>query len=419
MHGFYPLEADEYAVGHGHYYLNISSSFEGVTDRNGMIGRTDSLHPVTGVNRSPRRHPEIPIESGLLIDVAGLSAEQLAGKTAVVTLVYPESTVEYTYPIETSTGNIIPLRLPPHYSGVLLDADATPACNRDTDYNVFVAVEVIVSSIGHEGLARFDNCEFTTVVRAAAGGAPAMGLAFTFDPLGPPPPPVTGETLIVTKTDDTADATCGPTDCSLREAIIHANAVPGHDTILVPAGTYQLTLTGENENNTALGDLDIKDDLTIVGDGPEATIIDGIQADRVFHTFPNIQVVFEALRITGGRALNAGGIDIDRSNVTFRDSVVTGNTSTSQVVNIATGGGGIYNTAGTLILENTTVSTNDAWYGGGGIHIHGPNAVTNISGSTIDGNVAANGGGIYAANGGVLTFVKGGGKVDHVGVSTA
>ena len=403
MHGFYPLEADEAKPGHGHYDVNISLSFEDVTE-NGMVGRTDSLHPLTGVNRSPRRHPEIPIESGIFIDVAGLSAEQLTGATAVVTLVYPESTTEYTYPIDLPTGNIIPLRLPPHYSGVP-DADSTPACNRDKDYNVFVAVQLIVPSIGHEGLARFDNCEFTTAVRAAAGGTPAIGLAFTFDPSGQPPPPATGETLIVTKTDDTADGTCGPSDCSLREALIFANPVPGFDTILVPAGTYKLTRTGQNENDSLLGDLDIHDDVAIIGEGAETTIIDGIQADRVFHTFPNIQVVFEGLRITGGRALNAGGIAIAASEVTFRDSVVTGNAATSQSFDPDRGGGGIYNTAGTLNLENTTVSNNTAGSAGGGIHVQGPHAVTHISGSTIDGNtVRDGGGGIYAVNGGVLTL---------------
>src|SRR5438067_12259611 len=34
---------------------------------------------------------------------------------------------------------------------------------------------------------------------------------------------------------------------SLREAVIQANASPGHDTIVLPAGTYMLSLAGTGE----------------------------------------------------------------------------------------------------------------------------------------------------------------------------
>src|SRR5271170_5393112 len=44
---------------------------------------------------------------------------------------------------------------------------------------------------------------------------------------------------------------------SLRSAIEAANAKPNADTIILPAGTYKLTIAGTNENNAATGDLDI------------------------------------------------------------------------------------------------------------------------------------------------------------------
>jgi len=61
--------------------------------------------------------------------------------------------------------------------------------------------------------------------------------------------------FVVTKTADTADGTCDA-DCSLREAIIAANAAAGDDIITVLAGTYTLTIAGTGEdaadNNTIL-----------------------------------------------------------------------------------------------------------------------------------------------------------------------
>src|SRR4051794_30825064 len=45
-------------------------------------------------------------------------------------------------------------------------------------------------------------------------------------------------------------------DCTLRAAIQEANALPGTDTILLPAGTFTLTRAGAGENAAATGDLD-------------------------------------------------------------------------------------------------------------------------------------------------------------------
>jgi hypothetical protein len=55
---------------------------------------------------------------------------------------------------------------------------------------------------------------------------------------------------------DTFDAS------TLRAAVIAANANPGADTIMVPAGTYVLTIAG---------DLNITDSVTIVGAGADTT----------------------------------------------------------------------------------------------------------------------------------------------------
>jgi CSLREA domain-containing protein len=87
----------------------------------------------------------------------------------------------------------------------------------------------------------------------------------------------------VTKEEDTNDGVCSSLDCSLREAVLNANACPGPHTITLPAGGYTLTIPGINEDAGETGDLDITKDLTIIGIG--APSISG-NIDRSFHYPP-------------------------------------------------------------------------------------------------------------------------------------
>ena len=79
------------------------------------------------------------------------------------------------------------------------------------------------------------------------------------------------------------DGICADPDgyCSLRAAVMEANAFPGADTITVPAGNYLFTIAGAGEDGAATGDLDLTDDVTIAGAG--TTIVDGSGLDRVLH----------------------------------------------------------------------------------------------------------------------------------------
>ena len=71
-------------------------------------------------------------------------------------------------------------------------------------------------------------------------------------------------------------------DCSLREAISAANrhviidaceSGDGADTIIVPAGTYTLTIEGRAEDAADTGDLDIPSDPTIRGSRADVTTV--------------------------------------------------------------------------------------------------------------------------------------------------
>jgi CSLREA domain-containing protein len=106
----------------------------------------------------------------------------------------------------------------------------------------------------------------------------ALVLALTSLYLGPIPM-ARAATITVNTTDDELNY---DGDCSLREAILAANtdsavdACTGGwfaDTITLPAGTYTLTIPGTDEEYNGTGDLDIRDDLTINGDGEGITII--------------------------------------------------------------------------------------------------------------------------------------------------
>src|SRR5438270_445945 len=86
-------------------------------------------------------------------------------------------------------------------------------------------------------------------------------------------------TFTVTTTLDVVD----PNDArlSLREAISAANANPGADTIVVPAGVYRLALPGADDTNAG-GDLDVTGTTLVQGAGAGNTVLDGQRIDRVF-----------------------------------------------------------------------------------------------------------------------------------------
>jgi len=189
--------------------------------------------------------------------------------------------------------------------------------------------------------------------------------------------------------------------CTLRAAVQQANAHAGADIILVPANTYLLSRVG-HEYEALNGDLDVTDDVTIIGSGAGLTIIDGngaVTGDRVFHligSFENtIKVNLVNMTIQHGAAgIYGGGVSISGAQTQIDGCVITGNSAASSMQ--VPGGGGIDN-AGSLVLTNSVVSDNtieDATALGGGIHSYGPLTISN---STISGNTSGGaGGGLYA-----------------------
>jgi CSLREA domain-containing protein len=226
-------------------------------------------------------------------------------------------------------------------------------------------------------------------------------------------------TFTVNSVTDAVDATPGngvcataAGKCTLRAAIQESNAHAGLDTIIVPAGTYVLSLTGPDEDFAVTGDLDITDAVTITGAGASAVIIDGNNSDRVFDIYPNGTTTISGVTIRngnpgaahGGAILSAGEggnvVTLNLSNV-----IITGNTAVELGGGIASSdvlsltdvtvsnnvcaeigcfGGGLYN-AGPTTLNRVTVSGNSATAGGGGIGADFDLTLTNV---TLSGNSA-------------------------------
>jgi hypothetical protein len=97
----------------------------------------------------------------------------------------------------------------------------------------------------------------------------------------------------------------GDDRCTLRAAIMEANARPGKDRIIVPSGTYLLSTAAIVDDHAIFGDLDITDDLVIEGAGVGATILDGNDRDRVFDVH-GVRVELSGLSLRNGNTVEVG-----------------------------------------------------------------------------------------------------------------
>ena len=189
--------------------------------------------------------------------------------------------------------------------------------------------------------------------------------------------------------------------CTLRAAIMEANALAGADQIILPPNTYLLTIVSE---------LTITDNLTITGGGASTTIIDGNRNVRSNSGVLVINVGF-AVNLSGVTIRNGGedfgGGIFNNGTLTLTNSKVSDNSAGSSGGVSGSGGGILNGRQGTLTVTNSTVSDNSSGGFGGGIANDGTLTLTN---STVSGNNdggggdALFGGGIF--NNGTLTLTN-------------
>ena len=146
-------------------------------------------------------------------------------------------------------------------------------------------------------------------------------------------------TFTVASTEDMVDALPGDGlcatatgTCTLRAAVQETNSQGGTNTVLLPAGTYTLTIPGADEDLAATGDLDVANDLTVTGADRSSTIIDGNGLDRVFHfthldLFPTFtRFVLSHVTVRNGTASQGAAIASDAmGELVLSDCTITEN----------------------------------------------------------------------------------------------
>lgn len=229
-------------------------------------------------------------------------------------------------------------------------------------------------------------------------GALAAALLILGLLLAHPPGAAAFTTYTVTRTDDPVPGSCLAADCSLREAVLAANANPG-SLISIPAGTYNLTRTGTLDT-PQVGDLDLTATTTISGAGAATTIIDAGDVDRIFDipVGPFVYIAGLSLRDGTGKQSGLAGVGQFHGHGGAIHNhgtliLVASTISESTPAAFQPDGGGLYNAGGaTALLENVTIARNNATSGGG----VGNAGTLDLYNVTITANAATTGGGLTA-----------------------
>lgn len=225
---------------------------------------------------------------------------------------------------------------------------------------------------------------------------------------------------IVNSTNDVDDGVPGIAHCSLREAINAANAVTGTNMTTINFATNVPGISTAVTGTITLtnGQLSITKAVKVIGLGATNLTVSGNNSSRIF-SFNNANAIVSGLTIANGKILNGdgGGLNNNGGSLMVSNCIISSNFCA--VGALGQGGGGIFNfgvcevvnsifirnsssvygaailsSGGMLTLKSSTVSSNAAGWYGGGIAVLG-NSTNVILNSTVTGNTAVQGGGLY------------------------
>ncbi len=241
-----------------------------------------------------------------------------------------------------------------------------------------------------------------------------------------------------------ADAAEEDAVCSLRAAVMEANALAGPDLILMRRGTYELSLMDgetpeeDGEARAEVGDLDITDDVTILGIGdPRSGIVKvpSVEAGQRFRIFEvhakpeqggglGPRVEFRSFRIARGLAvdgpgagiLNRGALRMDLVRLSENQVIFDEDSGAPQL-----GAGGAVANFGRLVVTRSIVERNlvasasaksaddegaEPRRGRAGGIYNAEGAYLEVQESLISANTAPLGGGLYNETGAQLRLTN-------------
>jgi hypothetical protein len=158
------------------------------------------------------------------------------------------------------------------------------------------------------------------------------------------------------------------------------NVAGAGDTVRLFAGTYYERIN-------------VSKDLTIIGDNRATTRIDGQQQGRTFIVFDESTVSISNVTIQNGRSPDGGGLNSNFSTVRLTSVDVVSNTA-------VTGGAGVYCGYGSrMVISDTRIADNVVigQLGSGGGLLVTADAHLELFDTTIEDNIAGQGGGALAA----------------------
>ncbi|GET43525.1 DUF4347 domain-containing protein [Microseira wollei] len=221
--------------------------------------------------------------------------------------------------------------------------------------------------------------------------------------------------FVVTNTNDSREG-------SLRQAIVNANASAGANTITFGGSVF--TDATPDVITLTTGQLTLSDNTTILGTGANNLTISGNNASRVLEINSGVTATLQDLTIANGNAglaegggiNNQGNLTLNNSSLNsnyahtqgaaiWNNSILTVNNSKFQGNSTDTyngpggggAGGGIFNSGGTVTVNNSTF-TEAAVRDGGGIFNHNGGNLT-VNSSTFSNSQSNGGGGIFNALG--------------------
>jgi len=151
------------------------------------------------------------------------------------------------------------------------------------------------------------------------------------------------------------DGLCNPVNalpqtCTLRAAIMEANALGGAHNLFLPVGVYVLDNVGEDEDQALTGDLDIHAEILIINGTDNRPLISGNATDRIFDIHADGKLTIDNIDLSGGRANSPATVRGAAVNVRGDGRLLLQRSRVS--LNLANQGGAIYSDGSVHIVES-------------------------------------------------------------------